>query len=159
MKSDEKASLAPRTAGERAPFRPREIGKAGTPSSYPKPARSKRQVSPEAAKTSAKCGRRSVGGSSTRPDEKATVFGSIRPRNSHYSDWVSNTEEGLRKAPVAGKTVLRRRSFAVKYEPAFALDPSHGSITGSRTALRPGSLRGSAEGCRVETLKRLLRHG
>ena len=149
MKSDEKASLAPRTAGEGAPSRSREIGKAGTPSSYPKPARSKRQVSPEAAKTSAKCGRRSLGGSSTRPDEKATVFGSIRPQLTLLRLGFQH-RRGFAESARSGKDGAAPTFFRGKIRAGVCAGPvariDHAEC---RTALRPGSLRGSPEGLAI----------
>ena len=48
-----------------------------------------------------------LGGFEHQTNEKPQCSRSIRPRKSHYSDWISNTETVLRKALVAGKTALR----------------------------------------------------
>ena len=82
MKSDEKASLAPRTAGERAPSRSREIGKAGTPLRTQTCSQQARSLT-GSCKTSAKCGRRSEGARAPDPTKKATVFAEQSARATH----------------------------------------------------------------------------
>ena len=155
MKSDEKASLAPRTAGEGAPSRSREIGKAGTPSSYPKPARSKRQVSPEAAKRPQSADGALWGVRAPDPTKKPQCSGAsareltlLRLGFQHRRGFAERARSG--KAGAAPTFFRGKIRAGVCAGPVARIDHAE-----CRTALRPGSLRGSPEGLAIRQNARL----
>ena len=103
MKSDEKASLALRNAGERAPSRSRKSARPAhllrTQNLLAASAKSHRKLQNVRKVRTVLWG----GFEHQTQREKPRCSRSIRPRNSHYSDWVSNTEDGFAESARSGK--------------------------------------------------------
>ena len=149
-----KRPVLPRAPPVNEPPRSREIGKAGTPSSYPKPARSKRKVSPEAAKHPQSADG-ALRGLEHQTRRKSHGVRGASARAPHATASCPQTRKtGTRKALVAGKTalsvsVLRWRPLPVSLRTSRIFVPAFPFAVNTE-------LRHSHRNTGIDRLKRLL---